>query len=40
MTQKPIKILIDEIYSEPPKKNHTTNKTNVHYIDSFWPWIF
>ena len=26
MTQKNIKIFINEIYSKPPKKNYTTNK--------------
>ena len=36
MTQKNIKIFIDEIYSKPPKKNYATNKTNVYYIDDIW----
>ena len=33
---KSIKIFINEIYSEPPKKNYVTNKTDVHHIDSIW----
>ena len=36
MTQKNIKILIDEIYSKAPKKNYATNKTDVYYIDDIW----
>ena len=36
MTQKNIKIFINEIYSKPPKKNYATNKTNVYYIDDTW----
>ena len=36
MTQKNIKIFINEIYSKPPKKNYTTNKTNVYHIDDIW----
>ena len=36
MTQKNIKIFINEIYSEPPKKNYTTNKTDVCCIDDIW----
>ena len=33
MTQKNIKIFINEIYSKPPKKYYPTNKTNVYHID-------
>ena len=33
MTQKNIKIFINEIYSKPPKKNYATNKTDVYHID-------
>ena len=33
MTQKNIKIFINEIYSKPPKKNYITNKTDVYHID-------
>ena len=33
MTQKTIKIFINEIYSKPPKKNYFTNKTGVYHID-------
>ena len=36
MTQKNIKIFINEIYSKPPKKNYVTNKTDVYYIDDIW----
>ena len=37
MTQKNIKIFINEIYSKPPKKNYATNKTDVYHIDDIWP---
>ena len=36
MTHKNIKIFINEIYSSGPKKNYTTNKTNVYHIDDIW----
>ena len=36
MTQKNIKIFINEIYSKPPKKNYITNKTDVYHIDDTW----
>ena len=36
MTQKSIKIFINEIYSKPPKKYYATNKTNLYYIDDIW----
>ena len=36
MTQKNIKIFINEIYSKPPKKNYITNKTDVYYTDDIW----
>ena len=36
MTQKNIKIFINEIYSKPPKRNYITNKTNVYHIDEIW----
>ena len=36
MTQKSIKIFINEIYSKPPKKNFSTNKTVVYLIDDIW----
>ena len=36
MTQKNIKIFINEIYSKPPKKNYFTNKTDVYFIDDIW----
>ena len=34
MSQKTIKVFIDEIYSKPVKKKHTTNKTDVFYLDN------
>ena len=36
MTQKNIKIFINEIYSKPPKKYYATNKTDVYFIDDIW----
>ena len=36
MTQKNIKIFINENYSKPPKKYYATNKTDVYYIDDTW----
>ena len=36
MTQKNIKIIINEIYSKGPKKYYVTNKTDVYYIDDIW----
>ena len=36
MSQKSIKIFINEIYSKPPKKNYLTNKTDVYFIDDIW----
>ena len=36
MTQKNIKVFINEIYSKPPKKNYITNKTDVYHIDDIW----
>ena len=36
MTQKNIKIFINEIYSIGPKKNYATNKTDVYHIDDIW----
>ena len=36
MTQKNIKILINEIFSKPTKKNYATTKTDVYYIDDIW----
>ena len=36
MTQKNIKIFINEIYSKPPKKFYPTNKTDVYHIDDIW----
>ena len=36
MTQKSIKIFIDEIYSKPPKKNYPTNKTDVYHFANIW----
>ena len=36
MSQKNIKIFINEIYSTGPKKNYATNKTDVYHIDDIW----
>ena len=36
MSQKHIKMFINEIYSKPPKKNYPTNKADVYYIDDIW----
>ena len=36
MTQKNIKIFINETYSKPPKKNYATNKTEVYHIGDIW----
>ena len=36
MSQKNIKIFINEIYSEPPKKYYATNKTDFYHIDDIW----
>ena len=36
MTQKNIKIFINEIYSKPPKRNYATNKTDVYFINDIW----
>ena len=36
MTQKNIKISINEIYSKPPRKYYPTNKTKVYFIDDIW----
>ena len=36
MTQKNIKIFINEIYSKPPRKYYVTNKTDVYYIVDIW----
>ena len=36
MTQKNIKVSMNEIYSKPPKKNCSTNKTDVYHIDDIW----
>ena len=36
MSQKNIKIFINEIYSKAPKKYYATNKTDVYFIDDIW----
>ena len=36
MTQKNIKIFMNENYSKPPKMNYATNKTDVYHIDDTW----
>ena len=36
MTQKTIKIFINEIFSKSLKRNYPTNKTDVYHIDDIW----
>ena len=36
MSQKKIKIFINELHSKPPKKSYSTNKTDVYYVDDIW----
>ena len=36
VTEKAIKVFMSETYSKPPKKNNTTNKTDVFYINNIW----
>ena len=36
MSQKKIKIFINEIYSKGPKKYYPTNKTDVYHVDDIW----
>ena len=36
MTQKTIKIFVNEICSKPPKRNYPSNKTDVYLIDDIW----
>ena len=36
MSQKNLKIFINEIYSKPPKKYYATNKTDAHHVDDTW----
>ena len=36
MTQKNIKLFLNEIYSKPPKMNYDTKKTDVYHIDDIW----
>ena len=36
MAQKNIKIFINEIYSKGPRKNNSTNKTDIHHVDDTW----
>ena len=36
MTQKNIKIFINETFSKPPKKYYPTKKTDVYHIDGTW----
>ena len=36
MSQKNIKIFLNEIYSNPPKNNYATNKTDVYHTDDIW----
>ena len=36
MSQKNIKIFLNEFCSKPPKNYYPTNKTDVFYIDDVW----
>ena len=36
MTQKTLKLFIDESYSKPPKKVYSANKTDVYQIVDIW----
>ena len=36
MTQKSIKIFINEIHSKPSKRNYVTNKTDGYHNDDIW----
>ena len=36
MSQKNIKMFIDEIYSKGPKRNFAANRTDVYHIDDIW----
>ena len=36
MSQKNIKRFINEFYSKPPKKNYSTEKTDVYHFDDIW----
>ena len=36
MTQKNIKIFVNKIYSKPPKKNYSKNKTDVYHVNHVW----
>ena len=36
MTQKNIKIFINEIYSTGSRKSYPTNKTDVYHFDDTW----
>ena len=36
MTQKTIKMFINETYSKVPKQNYATIKTDVYHIDDIW----
>ena len=36
MSQKNIKKFINQIYSKPPKRNYSTNKTDVYHVNDIW----
>ena len=36
MTQTAINLFLNEIYSKPPRKNYSTNKTDVYHIVDIW----
>ena len=36
MTQNTINTFLKEIYSKPPERNYSTNKTDVYHINDIW----
>ena len=36
MTRKTTNVFVNEILSKPPKKNYSTNKTDVYCFDNIW----
>ena len=36
MTQKSIKIFMDNFFSKPPETKYPTNKTDVYHVDDIW----
>ena len=36
MTQKNLKVLINEFYGKPPRRNYARNNTDVYHVDDIW----